>query len=142
MAHRFYDSTRWRNLRDMVIARHPLCEQCKSKGLTTIATQVDHILPIEEGGNPTDWTNLQPLCASCHSKKTRQENEPEKNIAQTMGYADAIITSKVVTKRGRPKKVKEAQGSDMSNDKATKQDISHKDDNNSVAGGTCIATGQ
>jgi len=82
MAHRFYDSTRWRNLRDMVIARHPLCEQCKSKGLTTIATQVDHILPIEEGGNPTDWTNLQPLCASCHSKKTRKENEPEKKIEQ------------------------------------------------------------
>jgi len=118
MAHRFYDSTRWRNLRDMVIARHPLCEQCKSKGLTTIATQVDHILPIEEGGNPTDWTNLQPLCASCHSKKTRKENEPEKKIEQKMGYADVIVTSKVVTKRGRPKKIKE-----------------HQEDNNSMAGG-------
>ena len=37
------------------------------------ATQVDHIKPIADGGEPWDLENLRSLCASCHSKKTGRD---------------------------------------------------------------------
>ena len=100
MAHRFYDTQRWKDLRDRILSHRPLCEQCTARGLTEIATQVDHIIPIVEGGNPTSMDNLQPICATCHSRKTRLENEPPKAITTTLGYADTTIIEKVVTNKG------------------------------------------
>lgn len=99
MAHRFYNCSRWLNLRALILSEQPLCRHCEVRGLTEIATEVDHIIPIIEGGNPTSRENLQPLCASCHSRKTRGENQPEKAITTTLGYADTTITEKVVTKK-------------------------------------------
>ena len=104
MAHRFYDCLRWRNLRNRILSEKPLCKHCEDKGITEIATQVDHIIPISEGGNPTSMDNLQPLCATCHSRKTRNENTTEKAIETQLGYADSIIIEKVVTKQGKGKK--------------------------------------
>jgi len=104
MAHRFYDTTRWRSIRDRVIATQPLCLHCEAKGLTVIATQVDHIIPIVDGGNPTSMDNLQPLCATCHSRKTCKENEPEKTIDTTLGYTDTTVHEQVITKHGKGKK--------------------------------------
>ena len=101
MAHRFYDCQRWKDLRDRVLSDKPLCTSCEVRGLTEIATQVDHIIPISEGGNPTAMSNLQPLCASCHSRKTRIENEPAKTIETKLGYADTIVSETVVTKKGK-----------------------------------------
>lgn len=37
------------------------------------ATDVDHIVPREQGGSD-QWSNLQALCHSCHSKKTATED--------------------------------------------------------------------
>lgn len=99
MAHRFYDTTRWKALREIVLADKPLCVMCEAKGITTEATQVDHIIPISEGGDATRRHNLQPLCATCHSRKTKIENEPAKTIDTTLGYADKVVTEKVVTKK-------------------------------------------
>jgi len=31
--------------------------------------EVDHIVPVSEGGHPFDSTNLQTLCTSCHNEK-------------------------------------------------------------------------
>jgi len=68
-----YDN-RWRKLRQMFIAKHPVCRACEIKGRTTPAQEVDHIIPWR--GNVTllraDW-NLQSLCRSCHHKKTRAD---------------------------------------------------------------------
>ena len=66
----FYSSARWRKFRLWFLRRHPLCLQCKAP-----ATQVDHIIPIVNGGAELDETNCQPLCASCHSKKTSLEQK-------------------------------------------------------------------
>ena len=60
----------WRRLRKMVLNAEPLCRHCWEKGLIRAAEEVDHI-----DGNAWNlaWDNLQPLCKSCHSKKTTAE---------------------------------------------------------------------
>jgi len=39
----------------------------------TVATEVDHILPINAGGDARKSANLQSLCSDCHKSKTRAE---------------------------------------------------------------------
>jgi 5-methylcytosine-specific restriction protein A len=71
----FYDSRFWRDrLRPWQLQHQPLCEHCLALGLCTAATQVDHIKPISDGGDARDPDNLQSLCASHHSQKTRADN--------------------------------------------------------------------
>lgn len=41
------------------------------------ADVVDHIVPIKKGGAELDESNLQPLCHSCHNKKTYYENRQQ-----------------------------------------------------------------
>lgn len=56
-------------------ARHPLCVQCVADGVTLpvpLATQLDHVIPLEIGG-PDDETNLQGLCDAHHAIKTKAE---------------------------------------------------------------------
>lgn len=69
-----YSTRRWRRLRLAVLRRHPLCAECLRQGRLTPATQVDHVVPIKRGGSPWDPGNLQPLCASCHSRKTNAQD--------------------------------------------------------------------
>jgi len=59
----------YRRLRALLLKREPLCRPCNAKGRTTVATQVDHILAIANGGAAHDITNLQPICAECHQDK-------------------------------------------------------------------------
>ena len=64
------DGKDWRTLRAYVLSGDPLCRHCTSRGLTVVATEVDHL-----NNDPTDnrLVNLQPLCKSCHSIKTMAE---------------------------------------------------------------------
>lgn len=71
--HSFYGSKAWRSLRAAVLQERPLCRCCQSAGLVVAATVVDHIQPIKAGGARFDWDNLQPLCVSCHNRKTASE---------------------------------------------------------------------
>jgi hypothetical protein len=64
-----YASKRWKMLRRQVLFEQPLC----ACGCGHIAQDVDHILPIEHGGDPWDRTNLQALTHQCHARKTRSE---------------------------------------------------------------------
>jgi len=64
----------WRRLRRLVLNAEPLCRECKRNGRIMLATEVDHIVPRANGGT-NDFDNLQPLCKSCHSRKTARENE-------------------------------------------------------------------
>lgn len=70
---RIYDRLAWRQLRDAHLATEPLCRHCKERGVITAAREVDHIEAISAGGDPWDADNLQSLCKSCHSKKTRAD---------------------------------------------------------------------
>lgn len=62
-----YSTKRWQQTRQRVLFEQPLCT-CGQ-----IAEHVDHIQPLEEGGDPWARHNLQGLCAPCHSQKTRTE---------------------------------------------------------------------
>lgn len=63
----------WRKLRARILKREPLCRHCAARGVTTVATDVDHIIPKSQGGTD-DESNLQPLCHACHSAKTARED--------------------------------------------------------------------
>ena len=62
-----YNNKRWRYARKRRLFLDPLCP-CGQ-----IATDVDHITPLERGGEPYALGNLQSLCKSCHARKTNQE---------------------------------------------------------------------
>lgn len=62
---------RWQALRADFLRRFPLCKTCEAKGRVKPANEVDHIKPRAQGGSDAD-ANLQPLCKTCHSRKTAQ----------------------------------------------------------------------
>lgn len=73
-AQRGYNA-RWQRMRRRFLSRpeNALCVMCRTEGLTTEATVVDHIVPHR--GDPAlmwDETNLQPLCASHHGREKQQ----------------------------------------------------------------------
>lgn len=77
---KLYHSIRWRETSKAYRAANSLCEECLKHGKQSLATSVDHIQALKDGGNPWDYGNLQSLCARCHNNKTVRENqEREKN---------------------------------------------------------------
>ena len=65
----FTNSPRWRRLRLVVLSEEPICRECKRE----LSTDVDHIKPRSTHPELAwDRDNLQGLCRSCHSEKTRR----------------------------------------------------------------------
>ena len=64
-----YNTTRWRKLRKYKLDTCPCCAECHA-----IATMVDHIKRIRDGGDPFDYDNLQSMCDTCHAKKRQRES--------------------------------------------------------------------
>lgn len=72
---RFYKSGNWRNARARVLREQPVCacpgcpkhagQRCQQ-----LATDVDHIVSMTDGGSMLDRSNLQGLCEPCHVGKT------------------------------------------------------------------------
>ena len=69
-AHQRGYGVNWQRLRKMVLGAEPLCRHCKKEGVINPAQEVDH---IDGNAYNLEWSNLQPLCKSCHSKKTIKE---------------------------------------------------------------------
>lgn len=69
-ADKFYHSQRWKQTRNLVLMDNPICngDNCQQ-----LATMVDHIKPISQGGAKLARTNLQSLCDTCHKIKTAKE---------------------------------------------------------------------
>ena len=66
---RGYDS-KWTRLRNAYVRAHPICEiQEKCNG--DAVAEVDHIVPIAQGGARLDERNLQGACRPCHAWKTK-----------------------------------------------------------------------
>jgi len=74
---RGYDAV-WRRLRLFILRRDKyLCQHCLRQGVVTVATDVDHIIPLSRGGARLDPANLQGLCETCHNRKTAADNAPK-----------------------------------------------------------------
>lgn len=69
----WYNTARWRKLREMQLAEHPLCEECERKGNVMPANECDHITP-HNWNEDAFWDGpFQSLCKPCHSQKTKRE---------------------------------------------------------------------
>jgi 5-methylcytosine-specific restriction enzyme A len=71
-----YKKQMWQRRRLQAIDKAPLCpgvldEPCPH---TAIVEEVDHIVPLSQGGAAYDADNLQALCSRCHQRKTAHEN--------------------------------------------------------------------
>jgi 5-methylcytosine-specific restriction protein A len=63
-------------IRKQHFARFPLCAECQKHGRITLATELDHIIALANGGKDFDedaGTNRQGLCSECHEAKTQRD---------------------------------------------------------------------
>jgi 5-methylcytosine-specific restriction protein A len=77
---------RLQDIRKKHFERNPLCVECTRQGRITLATELDHIVALDNGGPDFDkdnGTNRQGLCSSCHEIKTRKD----------MGYRPRLAIS-------------------------------------------------
>jgi 5-methylcytosine-specific restriction endonuclease McrA len=66
----FYNSSEWREARLLSIALHAYrCAHCGDRPGRLF---VDHIVELRDGGDRLNQDNLEPLCGSCHMKKTAE----------------------------------------------------------------------
>ena len=74
----FYRGVQWRRLaRARVQADGYKCAKCGA-----IATEVDHIVPIQTAAGwdlRYDWGNLQSLCVKCHNEKHKRFKKKQRN---------------------------------------------------------------
>lgn len=71
-----YGNTTWRRLRRIKLNANPLCEICLRDNKIVQASQVDHIIPVKvQPELKLVYENLQSLCETHHSQKTREENK-------------------------------------------------------------------
>lgn len=65
-----YRTKRWAILSRRVKFEQPICA---TEGCDRLTTDVDHIVPLSEGGALWSRSNLQGLCGYCHGIKTAEE---------------------------------------------------------------------
>ena len=64
----------WRTIRERILKRDGYMCQCDTcRGVRLLADEVDHILPISQGGTDSD-DNLRSINKNCHKLKTSQES--------------------------------------------------------------------
>ncbi len=81
---RGYDS-RWSRFSRSYRQRYPLCVECERNNRVTASAEVDHGVPLADGGEKYDEANLQALCKSCHSRKTLRETNAKQGGASLTG---------------------------------------------------------
>ena len=63
---------KWMAIRERWFRAHPVCVMCEQQGRISLATQLDHRVPLIDGGKD-DETNYQSLCKTHHDEKTATE---------------------------------------------------------------------
>jgi 5-methylcytosine-specific restriction endonuclease McrA len=63
---------KWSRMRAKWLREHPLCCMCQAEGYVTAADEVDHVVPLWEGGKD-DPSNFQSLCRPHHKAKSAEE---------------------------------------------------------------------
>lgn len=70
-----YHTSRWTRLSRAWRAAHPLCEECRKRGVIKSAQVVDHIIPWPVCEDFFDRTNLQSLCSDCNNAKGNRDKK-------------------------------------------------------------------
>lgn len=71
--HGWYKLAKWERRRQALFADEPLCRMCIAEEIVTPADTADHVVP-HRGDPVLFWHGeLQPLCASCHSRHKQRE---------------------------------------------------------------------
>lgn len=66
---RGYDAG-WQKFRRMYLAAHPFCLDCAAEHSMSMATDIHHVHKLAAGGAKFELSNLMPLCAMHHSRRT------------------------------------------------------------------------
>jgi hypothetical protein len=67
-----YGTPEWQRLRARKLHENMLCEPCQDANRLVPATVVDHIKPINMGGDAFPQLNgLMSMCRDCHNRKTQ-----------------------------------------------------------------------
>ena len=69
MTKRIYQSAAWRAVRRRVLERDGKVCQIRLPGCRGVATAVDHIVELDDGGAELDPGNLQAACVPCNTAK-------------------------------------------------------------------------
>jgi len=71
-----YWTNKWHRLARAYVAEHPLCEECKRKGIIKPATCCDHVEPWPICKDYFyDRRNLQALCNECNHLKGQRDKK-------------------------------------------------------------------
>lgn len=74
-------NARWQRYRERYLIEHPLCVECKQRGVLTVASVVDHIEP-HQGDHKLFWNpaNHQPLCKPCHDRHKQRLEKSGRSV--------------------------------------------------------------
>lgn len=82
-------STRkWRAFRKQILDRDPLC-QLRLEGCTGASQEVDHVIPLSEGGSPYSPGNCVGACRYCNRRKSAVKLNQNKAAKAKAGVADS-----------------------------------------------------
>lgn len=68
MGKRVYETRAWRAVRSHVLARDMHRCQILGPRCSLVATEVDHIIPLADGGAAYDPKNLRAACKRCNGR--------------------------------------------------------------------------
>jgi len=84
---RGYDS-QWDKFSLKYRKAHPFCEKCEQDGLDTVlCDDVDHIVPLGDGGAKFDKGNVWALCRKCHNGWKQRAQR----IARAQGNVEILL---------------------------------------------------
>lgn len=92
---------RWLRLRRDKLSDYPLCERCDEEGRNTLAVEVHHVIPVEDGLTKQekerlmfDYHNLRALCHDCHVKTHMEMGRSGKAYAERKRKSSVLAFAK------------------------------------------------
>jgi hypothetical protein len=73
----------WQKLRKQILNRDSHLCQIGTPGCTQTATEVDHIVPVSQGGAWFDPLNLRAACFSCNNKRVDRKKSEQWRTSRT-----------------------------------------------------------
>ncbi|MFC3725455.1 HNH endonuclease [Neoaquamicrobium sediminum] len=75
-----YNTENWQRLRKRKLSLDPFCYPCSLRGRHVVASTVDHVKAIADGGPAFPaLSGLMSMCARCHNEKTNALDRPDRH---------------------------------------------------------------